>query len=333
MQQNQCQQRQGDNNSTMRAAVLAQPGDIRIERVPIPDPGFGEVRVRLEGCGVCTSNLPAWEGREWFSYPMEPGYLGHEGWGVIDKIGIDVKNFSVGERVAILSNHSYAEYDVASTESLMRLPDSMKSVPFPAEPLGCAINIFRRSEIDTGKTVAIIGIGFLGAVLTRLSAVVGAHVIAISRRQFALDMAKRLGAEETIPLEDHWNIIDRVKEFTSGCLCDVTVEAVGKQWPLDLSAELTRERGRMIVAGNHQDGLRHVNMQLWNWRGFDVISAHEREQQVYMDGIQAAIKAVESGIIDPSPLYTHILPLERINEALDMTRDRPDGFLKALVTM
>ncbi|HEX2724969.1 MAG TPA: L-iditol 2-dehydrogenase, partial [Beijerinckiaceae bacterium] len=103
-------------------------------------------------------------------------------------------------------------------------------------------------------------------------------------------------------------------------------------WPLDLAAELTRERGRLIVAGYHQDGPRQVNMWLWNWRGLDVINAHERDPKIYVQGIREAVEAVASGRIDPAPLYTHRFPLERLGQALDATRDRPDGFLKALVT-
>jgi threonine dehydrogenase-like Zn-dependent dehydrogenase len=72
-------------------------------------------------------------------------------------------------------------------------------------------------------------------------------------------------------------------------------------------------------------------MQLWNWRGLDVINAHERDPKAYADGIRDAVGAVASGRLDPSALYTHRYPLERLDEALDATRDRPDGFLKALV--
>jgi hypothetical protein len=99
-----------------------------------------------------------------------------------------------------------------------------------------------------------------------------------------------------------------VKELTGGAFCDRVIEAVGKQWPLDLSAELTRERGRLIIAGYHQDGPRQVNMQLWNWRGLDVINAHERDPEVYLAGIRAAVAAVTSGRLDPRPLYTHVYP-------------------------
>ena len=318
---------------TMRAAVLTAPGGMGVQEVSIPMPGPAEIRVRLEGCGVCASNLPPWEGREWFTYPMEPGALGHEGWGVVDAVGKDVSSLAAGDRVAMLSGHAYAEYDVADQGAVVKLPASLAGMPFPGEPLGCAVNIFRRSEIKPGQTVAIVGVGFLGALLTRLVTDAGATVIAIARRPFAQEMAQRMEAAHVLPMDDHWQIIERVKALTGGTFCDVVIEAVGKQWPLDLSAELTRERGRLIIAGYHQDGLRSVNMQLWNWRGLDVINAHERDPLVYTGGIRLAVDAVAGGVLDPAPLYTHTFPLERLGEALNATRDRPEGFMKALVTL
>jgi len=315
----------------MRAAVIPGPGEIRIEAVGQPEPASGQVRIRLQGCGVCASNLAVWAGPQWMRFPTEPGGLGHEGWGIVDAIADDVAGLSVGDRVAALSYHSYAEYDVADADAVVRLPAALDGTPFPGEPLGCAMNIFRRSEIKRGETVAIVGVGFLGALLTRLAANAGAHVIAISRRPFSLDVARRMGAAECIRMNGHDSILEQVKSLTGGVWCDRVIEAIGKQRPLDLATEITRERGRLIIAGYHQDGLRQVNMQLWNWRGIDVINAHERDPQVYMRGIREAIDAVESGKLDPNPLYTHQYSLERLNEALDATRDRPDGFLKALV--
>jgi threonine dehydrogenase-like Zn-dependent dehydrogenase len=316
---------------TMRAAVLAAPGQLRMDEVDVPEPGPGQVRVRLEGCGVCASNLTPWAGPEWMQFPTEPGSLGHEGWGVVDALGDGVEGLAVGRRVAALSYKSYAEYDLADADAVVPLPDSLAGQPFPGEPLGCAMNIFRRSEIGPGQTVAIVGIGFLGAILTRLATDAGARVIAVSRRPFSLDVAREMGAAETIPMDDHHGIIERVKDLTGGEFCDRVIEAVGKQWPLDLSAELTRERGRLMVAGYHQDGPRQVNMWLWNWRGLDVINAHERDPKVYVQGIREAVDAVASGRLDPSSLYTHTFPLDRLDDALNATRDRPDGFLKALV--
>ena len=220
---------------------------------------------------------------------------------------------------------------MAAADAVLSLPAALAGQPVPGEPIGCAFNIFRRSEIRAGDTVAILGIGFLGASLTRLATEAGAHVVAVSRRQASLDLARRMGAAETIPMDDHGGIIARVKELTDGRFCDRVIEAVGKQWPLDLAGELTRERGRLIVAGYHQDGPRQVNMWLWNWRGLDVVNAHERDPSVYLDGMREAIEAVAAGRLDPSPLYTGTYPLERLGDALDATRDRPGAFVKALI--
>jgi threonine dehydrogenase-like Zn-dependent dehydrogenase len=264
-------------------------------------------------------------------FPTEPGALGHEGWGVVDALGEGVMDVAVGDRVGALSGHAYAEYDVADAGSLVRLPNTLKDLELPLEPFGCGMNIFARSDIKPGQTVAVVGVGFLGAMLVRLASHAGAQVIAISRRQESLDLASRMGAAETVPMHDHWAIIERVKELTEGAFCDRVIEAVGKQWPLDLAAELTREGGRLIIAGYHQDGPRQVNMQLWNWRGFDVVNAHERDPRVSLRGMRQAVEAIESGLIDPTQLITHRYPLAKLDEALNATRDRPGNFVKAVV--
>jgi 2-desacetyl-2-hydroxyethyl bacteriochlorophyllide A dehydrogenase len=315
----------------MRAVVISGPQQIEIQHLDVPEPRPGEVRIRLEGCGVCGSNLPLWEGRPWFQYPSNPGSPGHEGWGTIDAVGAGVTTVRKGDRVAALSSRAYAEYDIADAGSVVALPPALDGRPFPGEPLGCAMNAFRRSDIEAGQAVAIIGIGFLGALLTRLACRAGARVIAISRRPFALALARELGAEVVMPLEDYAGAVEHVKRITAGEGADRVIEVTGLQEPLDLAGELARVRGRLIIAGYHQDGLRRVNMQLWNWRGLDVINAHERDPAVYVEGIRAAVNAVATGVLDPAPLYTHTFPLDELQRAFDAMRTRPDGFLKALV--
>ena len=110
--------------TTMLAARLMAPGEVELTEMPRPRPGPNEVRVRLEGCGVCASNLSPWEGKPWFSYPMAPGALGHEAWGRIDAAGEEVTGFAPGDRVGILAQHAYAQFD-----SRFRMPS-----------LGCRIN-------------------------------------------------------------------------------------------------------------------------------------------------------------------------------------------------
>ena len=314
---------------TMRAAAVSAPGKIEIIEAQIPKVNPSQLLVRIEGCGVCASNIPPWEGKPWFTYPMAPGALGHEAWGRVEEFGNEVIDFKKGDRVAILSNRAYADYDVCESSSVAKIPASLNDAAFPGEPLGCAMNIFNRSGINRKDNVAIVGIGFLGALLTQLASATGAQVIAISRRAFALDVARQLGATQTVPLNDR---VDNIKSLTNGRFCDVVIECTGKQRPLDLAGEITCERGRLVIAGYHQDGPRQINMQLWNWRGLDVINAHERDPRIYIDGIGQAIRAVEAGLLDPAPLYTHFFPLEQLGDALNTAAKRPDGFVKALVT-
>jgi threonine dehydrogenase-like Zn-dependent dehydrogenase len=319
------------SDKTMRAAVLTGAGKLKIERVPVPRPGPGQALVRLQGCGVCASNLTPWAGPEWMQFPTDPGALGHEGWGVVEAVGAGVSEVLTGDRVAFLSGKAYAEYDIAQASQMVKLPEALRELDLPLEPFGCAFNIFRRSDIREGQTVAIVGIGFLGAILVGLAASTGARVIAISRRQESLNLATLMGPCHTIQMDDHYKIIERVRELTGGVFCDRVIEAVGKQWPLDLAAELTCEGGRLIIAGYHQDGPRQVNMQLWNWRGLDVVNAHERDPAVCVQGMREAVAAIESGLIDPKLLITHRFRLDQLAEALDATRDRPGNFIKAVV--
>jgi threonine dehydrogenase-like Zn-dependent dehydrogenase len=317
---------------SMRACVIASPGMATLQSLRRPDPGPREVLLRLEGSGVCASSLPLWEGRQWFDYPQPPGAPGHEGWGRVVAIGSGVAEVAVGDRVAALTYRAHAEYDLASADAVVRLPDSLGDVPVPGEPLGCACNIFNRSGIEAGQTVAIVGIGFLGALLTQLATHAGARVIALSRRPFALELARSCGAAHTLPLDEHHKVLEQVKTLTQGRWCERVIEATGLQWPLDVAGEITAERGRLIIAGYHQDGTRQVNMQLWNWRGIDVVNAHERDPRAYLEGMRTAVDLMAAGVLNPQPLYTHTLSLDQLGEALELTRNRPDGFMKALVT-
>lgn len=317
--------------SHMKAARIAGPRRVELVRVLLPEPGPGAVRVRLEGCGLCGSNLPLWQGRPWFRYPVDPGQPGHEAWGVVDELGDGVAGFCRGDRVALLSERAFAEFDVAAASEVCRFPSSMEGRPFPGEAIGCAMNIFERTGIGPGETVAIVGVGFLGALLTALARGAGARVAALSRRAAALESARRLGAELALQIGRREELVPELLSWSGGYGVDCAIEAVGLEEPLNLAAEITRECGRLVIAGYHQDGLRRVDLQLWNWRAFQVINAHERRSHVRMQGLREAVQAVSSGRLDPSPLYTHIFPLDDLGDAFRALDERPGGFMKALV--
>jgi threonine dehydrogenase-like Zn-dependent dehydrogenase len=292
----------------MQAAAIVAPGRVEPVDVPAPRARRGKALVRVEGCGVCASSLPLWEGRPWFDYPVPAGAPGHEAWGV------DVAS---GARVALLSYQGFAEFEVVDERMLVPLPSELDDVPFPGEALGCAMNVFRRSGVGEGDTVAVVGAGFLGLLLVQLCVAEGAEVLAFSRRRSALELARSFGAK---PRDD-----------VTGESCDVVLEAGGHQKTLDVAAALVRTGGRLVIAGFHQDGARTIDLQSWNWRGLDVVNAHERSEEKALGGIRAAVDAVLTGRLRPQELYTHTFSLANLGDAFETASRRPEGFVKALV--
>jgi threonine dehydrogenase-like Zn-dependent dehydrogenase len=293
-----------------------------VTEVREPEPGPGEVRVRLEGAGICASELPLYEGREWFQYPCRAGEPGHEGWGRVDAVGEEVSGVEVGQRVALISQRAHAELDVTRAANVVPLSSELDpTTPFPGEPLACAVNAVIRAGVKPGSRVAVVGCGFQGLLLIQLCADVAGDIAAVSRRTFSLELALSAGATSA------WRLDDPALQHE---LFDVVFEVTGYQEPLDLAARLTRVRGRLVIVGYHQDGRRSVDMQLWNWRGLDVVNAHERDPAVYVSGLRGAVEAVCAGRLDPAPLLTHRYPLAELGEAYRISIERPEGFVKAV---
>ncbi|WP_416395433.1 MDR/zinc-dependent alcohol dehydrogenase-like family protein [Allohahella sp. A8] len=330
--------RSSSKDETNVAAVLAAPGRFDIKPTSPPECSADQVLIRVRGCGVCASSLPVWEGREWFEYPMAAGAPGHEGWGEIVSVGSKVSGgksglLIPGQRVAFLGGPAYARFVAVPATDVVVLPPELDGMPFPGEAIGCAMNIFRRADIQSGHNVAVIGAGFLGLLLVQLAKQAGATVYALSRRESARALAETCGASATFDTEDWWGNAHKVVELTGGRGCERVIEVTGLQFALDTATEMVAEYGKLVIAGYHQDGLRQVNMQKWNWNAIDVINAHERDPQRYIEGIEAGVEATVSGRIRPQDLLTHSFELDELDLAFRQMTERPDGFVKGWVRL
>src|SRR5262245_7702651 len=210
--------------------VTEANGPLRLVERPVPEPRAGEVRVRVEACGVCHSDAFAKTGQyPGMAYPIVPG---HEIAGVIDAVGAGVEEWKKGQRVGVgwhgghcnrcapcrrgdfisCVNHKipginmdggYAEYMIAPVEGLALVPDELKSLE--AAPLLCAgittFNALRNSGARGGDTVAILGIGGLGHLGVQFAAKLGFRTIAIARGKDKGPLAKQLGAHRYIDSE------------------------------------------------------------------------------------------------------------------------------------
>ena len=232
-------------DTTNYCAQITSPGRIEYVNTAVPETGPTEILIRMEG------------------------------WGIVVAKGNNVERFKVGDRVAALSFHAFALFEKVDQSSAVLIPEELDKHPFPGEALGCAMNVWERSKIKPGQRVAIIGAGFLGGLLCQLASRSGVSVIAISRRRFALKAAEKCGARHTCLLGELSEVIESVNK-AFGSECDCVIEATGFQYPLTVAGALVKNGGRLIIAGYHQDGMRQIDMQQWNWKGIDVINAHER---------------------------------------------------------
>jgi len=307
----------------MRALSLRAPRDAHVVDTPIPEPASGEVLVRITACGVCGSDLNAWRGVPGIEYPLPAGAPGHEVVGEVVALGADVSVPAVSTRVTGLLWNGFAEFGLTRADYLVAVPRHIED--FPGEPLACAANIVRRAAISAGDAVAFVGFGYLGALIAHFLPPSIGPWIAIARRGSSRELAMTLGAQAAydfadVPSDawDHYPVV---------------VETAGVQQALDYATWLTAYGGRLVVAGYHADGPRTVNMQSWNWKGIDVVNAHERRPDVYVQALQSAYAqlSARADLATLRMLHTHCFALRDIAQAFTSAEQRPAGFVKALV--
>jgi threonine dehydrogenase-like Zn-dependent dehydrogenase len=304
----------------MRALCLDGPRQMCVREVSEPTPADGEVLVRIRACGVCASDLNAWRGVPGIEYPLPPGAPGHETWGEVADLGANVTELQVGQTVTGLLWNGLAELGVTRADHLVAVPGDL---PLLGEPLACAANVVGRAAIAPGQRLALVGFGYLAALVVQLLPDDVGGWVAIARRDDSRALARQLGAEAVHDFGD-----------IPGGLWDtfpVVIEAAGVQHTLDYASWLVAYGGRLVIAGYHADGPRTVNMQTWNWKGIDVVNAHERQPSAYVDGLRAGLDLATRRRLDLARLISHRWPLERAADAFEAAESRPPGFVKAIV--
>jgi threonine dehydrogenase-like Zn-dependent dehydrogenase len=315
----------------MRIAHLRKPHEFVVEETQTPEPRDHQVLIKVTACGVCKGDFDAWNGLN-DRYPLEPGSPGHETYGRIEKKGKSVMSVEIGDVVTAITfpGFGYAEYAVANADEVAKLPPELKGQVILGEPLACALNGARKTQIRVGDSVLVIGVGFMGALMLKMVRNSGAApLIAADISEYNRDLARKIGADIVIDpsSEDYMAIIN---SCTEGKGADVVIEATGLQPALDIATDAVRIKGTLAIYGYHTGGNRTINLQRWNWKALTVVNAHERENAVYVDGMRKAISLLQYGKIT-FDLITQEFALEGINEGFEIIRQRPRGYIKAIV--
>lgn len=263
----------------MLAAVLHGKEDVRIERVPIPDVGPGEVRIKIAAALTCGTDVKVFR-RGYHAHMLRPPVrFGHELAGVIDEVGEGVMHWQRGQRVVaansapcgdcfyclrrrpelcedlLFMNGAYSEYITVPArivqKNLLAIPDSL---PFEeaamTEPLACVVYGMEDVPVQAGENVIVLGVGPIGLMFVRLCHLAGANVMAAGRRSERLELARKLGAREVFDERETSNLPDVLKSRTEGGRgADVVIECVGRPETWEQAIGLARKAGRVSLFG------------------------------------------------------------------------------------
>jgi len=344
----------------MKAAVLHAVGDLRYEDVPIPKVAAGEVLVKVRAAGVCGSDIPRVMTRGTYSFPLVPG---HEFAGEIAHIGDDVStSFDVGDRVAVFPlipcgkcaycqigeyaqcddydylgsrrDGGFAEYAAAPADNLVLIPDNVDfDCAAMTEPASVALHALRRTGVDAGDSVAILGAGSIGIMLAQWARICGAGRIFLTDIvDDKLNVARRYGFDDCInaACED---AVKRIVEETDGRGADICIEAAGTPITFEQSLRIARKLGKVILMGNVSGDVvipeRTASAIL---RGQLTIYGtwNSSFTAVPKDEWRTALQFMSSGALDLKPLITHKFKLDQVNDAFDMMYNNREFFNKVM---
>lgn len=335
----------------MRAGVYHNNTDVRVEEMPIPGIGPGEVLMRVRASGICGSDV-----LEWYRVPKAPLVLGHEVAGDIVEVGEGVDKVRVGDRVAV-SHHvpcnacpmclagfhtachtlhttnfdpgGFAEFvrvpGLQTDRGVLVLPEtvSYEDGTF-IEPLGCVSRAQTRAGVRPGSTVLVIGSGISGLLHIRLARALGAgRVFATDVSPYRLEWAKRSGASEAFDaIEAGEKLPELLRQVNGGRLADLVILCTGAPSAIDQGLACLENGATFVVFAVPAPGEQHpmpLN-ELWR-REVTIRTAYGAAP----NDLQTALDLIATGRVRVDDLITHRLPLSRIQEGFGLVADADES--------
>lgn len=323
----------------MKAAIYYSQRDIRLEETPVPETSGDEVLVEMKACGLCGTDL-----MDWYLKNRAPLVLGHEPSGIIVETGSRVKDFSVGDRVfvhhhvACLTCHyclrgdytlceqfhetciepgGFAEYFRVPAPNLridtLRIPGTLSfDEATLIEPVGCCIRAIRKSNIQPGDVVAVIGTGTTGIIHTALSKIFGAVKTIVSDLiDYRLQMAKKFGADVTVNPGNE-DLKSVVNAETDGIGADLVIVTAPNIEAYKAGLSICRRGGKLCVFAPTQPGkyLQITPKELF----FSEIQLIPSYSTSHLE-TRIALELIKSGRLKINGLITHRFNLADAAEA------------------
>lgn len=337
----------------MKAAMYYNNSDIRIEDIPVPDIGSGEILMKVESSGLCGSDL-----MEWYRLPKAPLVLGHEVSGEVVKTGDGVSGFNKGDRI-ITTHHvpcnscfyclsdrhtvcpsiKATHFDPGGFSEFLRIPKVNvergtfildDSVTYDegsfAEPLGCVLRGQRVAGFEPGMSVAVIGSGITGILNLQYAISQGSsYTCAIDISEFKLNSAKKFGADDVFYSNDSELAEKIIKR--NGRLVDFVIVCAGVDPAIKQALSLAEKGGTILYfAPAEPDYEFKTNFnELW-WSGIKIISSYAAAPA----DLQMALNLIKYKRVNVSDMVTHKLPLSEIEKGFQMVSESKDS-LKIII--
>ncbi len=335
----------------MNAAMFYAPMDVRFERIDIPEPGPGELLVRIKAALTCGTDIKTYERGHPTIIPKVPSTFGHEFSGDVVALGEGVAELSVGDRVCtcnavpcgqcfyckighrnlcenlLILNGAYAEYIVIPERmvkhNVYKLPDGMTyEEAAVSEPLGTAVHCIRRSGILPGDSVVVLGSGPLGLMLSRLAHLRGARVILSGQiTEERRRVAAGFGVNEFIDIRQFTDPAERVKivkGLTDGNRgVDVALEAAGKPPAWEEAVQMIRKAGTVVFHGGCKSGTTiSLDTRAMHYEEHTLIGVYHQDPDDY----RRAFNLLASRQVDGRQFITEELPLNQLLDAFARVR-------------
>jgi len=337
----------------MKAYFVLKPFSGELRDIEIPSPGPDEVLIKVDSAGICGTDVHIFKGERKIKLPM---ILGHEFSGIVSKVGSNVEDLKVGEKVTVNPNINcgkcyrcrigqphycenwravgihipggFAEYVVAPAKNVYKLPENMdlEKAAF-SEPLACCLHGQDKLNIEHGDEVLIIGSGPIGLIHLQLTRLRGASTIIVSDLfDWKLNIAKELGADYVInPSKEH--LSERVLDITGGRGVDKVIEASGSIKAFEEGLSCLGNEGAMLVFGVAPED---------EWARISPFKIYKKELRIVGSFVnpfttERAIKLLASGRITVDRLITHRIKLENMLEYMLKLAHKKIDSLKILV--
>jgi L-iditol 2-dehydrogenase len=338
----------------MKVAKCYRLDDIRVEDIPVPKIGPGEILVQVKACGLCGSDLSAW-----YVEKKAPTVLGHEPAGVVAEVGAEVTDFKVGDRVFVhhhvpcftchfcrrghhtlcetfktthLDPGGFAEYcrvpRLNTQRDVLKLPPDMSfDQATLIEPAGTCIRGIERTAIQTGDTVVVIGAGPTGLIHMQLARILGAGLIVVTDlSDYRLDLARRLGADHTANANE--DVVTALQRVNAGRKADVVINTAGSMRAMEQALTLADGGATILFFGLGSPEARLPVSP--HWLLFSEITMVATYSCSPLE-TRKALKLIQGGRIHAEQLITHRFDLSGVGEAIRLAVEAKDS-MKILVT-